>query len=215
MTREELAERLAVVVITDPDCGPERQVVSVVRTALQGGASAIQLRMKEGSAREMAELGRVLRDDTRQAGALLFVNDRLDVALAIGADGVHLGADDLPVAAARAITPEGFLIGRSVDAAAEVQDALAQGPDYLGAGPVFPTGSKDDAGPVMGVAGLESVVRAAGAVPVVGIGGIDIGRAGEVAGAGAAGVAVIGAVMRAPDPRTAAEGLLRGVRGGR
>lgn len=215
MTPEELAERLALIVITDPDCGADRQVVNVVRAALQGGAPAIQLRVKNGTARGMADLGRVLRDDTREAGALLFVNDRLDVALAIGADGVHLGADDLPVEAARRIVPEGFLIGRSVDAAAEVEAALAEGPDYLGAGPVYPTGSKDDAGPVMGVSGLEQVVRAAGRVPVVGIGGIDIARAGEVAGAGAAGVAVIGAVMRAPDPRLAAEGLLRGVHGGR
>lgn len=215
MTPEELAERLALIVVTDPDCGAGRQMVAVVRAALQGGAPAIQLRMKDGSAREMAELGEVLREDTREAGALFFVNDRLDVALAVGADGVHLGTDDLPVAAARAIAPEGFLIGRSVDAATEVDAALAEGADYLGVGPVYATGSKDDAGPVMGLDGLAGVVRAAGRLPVVGIGGIDIARAGDVAGAGAAGVAVIGAVMRAPDPRVAVEGLLRGVRGGR
>ena len=189
MTPDELAHQLALIVITDPDCGSDRAVVGVVRAALQGGAPAIQLRMKDGPAREMAAIGQVIRADTREAGALLFVNDRVDVALAIEADGVHLGADDLPVAAARSIVPEGFIIGRSVDSADEVNAALAEGPDYLGAGPVYPTGSKDDAGPVMGVSGLEQVVRAAGRVPVVGIGGIDASNAASVARAAEEGAA--------------------------
>lgn len=206
-----LADRLRLIVVTDPDCGAGREVVQVARLALAAGAPALQLRWKDGSAREMAELGRRLREDTHRSGALLFVNDRLDVALAIGADGAHVGNEDLPLPAARRIAPPGFLLGRSVDRVEEVAAAVAEGADYLGAGPVFPTGSKLDAGPVMGVEGIAAVVRSARGVPVVGIGGIDVTGAAAVVRAGAAGVAVIGAVMRAPDPRAAVEGLLAAV----
>lgn len=206
-----LADRLRLIVVTDPDCGAGREVVQVARLALAAGAPALQLRWKDGSAREMAELGRRLREDTHRSGALLFVNDRLDVALAIGADGAHVGNEDLPLPAARRIAPPGFLLGRSVDRVEEVAAAVAEGADYLGAGPVFPTGSKLDAGPVMGVEGIAVVVRSARGVPVVGIGGIDVTGAAAVVRAGAAGVAVIGAVMRAPDPRAAVEGLLAAV----
>ena len=206
-----LADRLRLIVVTDPDCGAGREVVQVARLALAAGAPALQLRWKDGSAREMAELGRRLREDTHRSGALLFVNDRLDVALAIGADGAHVGNEDLPLPAARRIAPPGFLLGRSVDQVEEVAAAVAEGADYLGAGPVFPTGSKLDAGPVMGVEGIAAVVRSARGVPVVGIGGIDVTGAAAVVRAGAAGVAVIGAVMRAPDPRAAVEGLLAAV----
>lgn len=209
-----LAERLRLIVVTDPDCGAGREVVDVVREALAGGAPAVQLRWKEGSAREMAALGRRLLEETRRAGALLFVNDRVDVALAIGADGAHVGNDDLPLAAARRIVPSGFLLGRSVDRVEEVDAAVAEGADYLGAGPVYPTGSKLDAGPVMGVEGIRAVVERAGRVPVVGIGGIGVAGARAVGAAGAVGVAVISAVMRAPEPRAVVEGLLDAVRDG-
>lgn len=202
-----LRERLRLIVITDPESGG-REVVEVVRLALEGGAPSVQLRWKDGAAREMAELGRALLVETRRAGALLFVNDRVDVALAIGADGAHVGDDDLPLSAAKRITPPGFLLGRSVDRAEQVAAAAAEGADYIGAGPIYPTGSKADAGPVMGVEGLREVVRQAGEVPVVGIGGIGESGARACAGVGAAGVAVISAVMQAPDPRRAVEGLL-------
>jgi thiamine-phosphate pyrophosphorylase len=109
----DLARRLRLIVVTDPDCGAGRDVVEVVRAALRGGAPAIQLRMKDAAAREMTALARALREETRAAGALLFVNDRVDVALAAGADGAHVGQDDLPVAAARRIAPPGLLIGVS------------------------------------------------------------------------------------------------------
>lgn len=206
----DLAERLRLIVVTDPDCGG-REVVEVVRQALAGGAPAVQLRWKEGTGREMADLGRLLAEETRRAGALLFVNDRVDVALAIGADGAHVGNDDLPLAAARRIVPPGFLLGRSVDRVEDVDAALAEGADYLGAGPVYPTGSKLDVGPVMGVEGIQAVSQRAGSVPVVGIGGIGVAGARAVVGAGAAGVAVISAVMRASDPRRAVEVLLEAI----
>lgn len=213
MSPSDLREKLSLIVVTDPDCGLGRRVVEVVRCALAGGAPSIQLRAKDASAREMAELGRELLIETRRSGALLFVNDRVDVALAIGADGAHVGDHDLPVAAARRIVPAGFILGRSVDRVEEVPAAITEGADYLGAGPVYPTGSKLDTGPAMGLAELVKVSEAAGAVPVVGIGGIDRSNAAAVTGAGAVGVAVIGAVMRADNPEGAAAALLRVVRG--
>lgn len=205
----DLRERLGLIVVTDPDCGPGRTVLDVVRSALRGGAPAIQLRMKDAPAREMAELARALLAQTRAAGALLFVNDRVDVALAVGADGAHVGQDDLPAAATRAIAPPGFLLGVSAETAALARAAQADGADYVGVGPVYATGSKADAGDAVGV---ERITDVAGAVriPVVGIGGITVQNAPPVLQAGAAGVAVISAVMRAADPEAATRALLAG-----
>ncbi|WP_420124936.1 thiamine phosphate synthase [Longimicrobium sp.] len=202
-------DRLRLIVVTDPDCGDGRTVASVVRAALRGGAPAIQLRMKDATAREMAEVARALLAETRAAGALLFINDRVDVALAVGADGAHVGQDDLPVAAARRIAPPGFLLGVSAETPELARAAEADGADYVGVGPVYVTGSKADAGDAVGaerIARVAAVMR----IPVVGIGGITIGNAPPVFHAGAAGVAVISAVMRAADPETAARALMRG-----
>jgi thiamine-phosphate pyrophosphorylase len=203
-----LADRLRLIVVTDPECGGGRTVPEVVRAALRGGAPAIQLRGKEMAAREMAELARALLAETRAAGALLFVNDRVDVALAVGADGAHVGQDDLPAAAARRIAPPGFLLGVSAETAELAREAERDGADYVGTGPVYPTGSKADAGEAVGVGRVAEVAAAVG-IPVVGIGGIDAANAAAVVGAGAAGVAVISAVMRAPDPEAAVRALLR------
>ena len=146
-----LAKRLRLIVVTDPECGAGRSVVDVVRAALRGGAPAIQLRMKDAPAREMAALAGALLVETRRAGALLFVNDRVDVALAAGADGAHVGQDDLPVAAARRIVPPGFLLGVSAETAELARKAEADGADYVGVGPIYATGSKADAGDAVGV----------------------------------------------------------------
>jgi thiamine-phosphate pyrophosphorylase len=202
-----LAERLRLIVLTDPDCGAGRDVADVVRAALRGGAPAIQLRMKDASARETAALARALLAETRAAGALLFVNDRVDVALAVGADGAHVGQDDLPAAAARAITPPGFLIGVSAETVDLALQAQADGADYVGVGPVYATGSKADAGEAVGLERIGEVAAAV-RIPVVGIGGIAVGNAAGVIHAGAAGVAVISAVMRAGDPEAAVRALL-------
>ncbi len=201
-----LAERLRLIVVTDPDCAG-RSVVDVVRAALRGGAPAIQLRMKDAPAREMADAARVLLAETRAAGALLFVNDRVDVALAVGADGAHVGQDDLPVAAARAIVPWSFLIGVSAETDLLARQAERDGASYVGVGPIHATGSKADAGDAVGperITEVAAVVR----IPVVGIGGITTGNAPAVIQAGAAGVAVIRAVTRAPDPEAAVRALL-------
>jgi len=146
----------------------------------------------------MAEMARTLAPIVQDAGALLFVNDRLDVAMAAGADGVHLGPDDLPVAAARRVAPAGFLIGASTDDPAEAQRLVSAGADYIGCGAVYQTSTKADAGHAIGPEGLRRVVDAVD-VPVVGIGGVTPERAAEVAGTGAAGAAAIGALMRADD----------------
>ncbi|MFL5538558.1 MAG: thiamine phosphate synthase [Longimicrobiaceae bacterium] len=201
---------LRLIVITDPGCGEGREIVDVVRAALRGGAPGIQLRGKEQPAREQVALARALLAETRAAGALLFVNDRLDVALAAGADGVHLGQDDLPVEAARRIVPAAFLVGISAETPELARAAERGGADYVGTGPVYATGSKADAGDAVGC-GRVAAVAAAVRIPVVGIGGIDAANAGEVVAAGAAGVAVISAVMRAPDPEHATRELLRAV----
>lgn len=203
----ELRDKLRLIVVTDPECGTGRTVLDVVRAALRGGAPAVQLRMKDASAREMADAARALLAETRAAGALLFVNDRVDVALAVGADGAHVGQDDLPARAARAIAPKGFLIGVSAETPELARAAQADGADYVGVGPVYATGSKTDAGDAVGAERIAQVAAAV-RIPVVGIGGITITSAAPVLHAGAAGIAVISAVMRADDPRAAVRALL-------
>ena len=198
---------LRLIVITDVALAAPRAVTDVVAAALRAGAPAVQLRMKDVPARELAEAARALRAQTRQTGALLFVNDRLDVALAAAADGVHLGPDDLPVAAARAAAPAGFLIGCSADSPEVAARAARDGADYIGCGAVFGTSSKDVGGERIGVARLDQVARSVD-VPVVAIGGVTAANVGEVAATAASGVAVIGAVMGAADPEAAARALL-------
>jgi thiamine-phosphate pyrophosphorylase len=202
-----LAERLRLIVVTDADCGG-RDLVDVVRAALRGGAPAIQLRMKDGAARDMVEMAQALLAETRLAGALLFVNDRVDVAVIAGADGAHVGQDDLPVSAARRVSAPGFLLGVSAESVELALQAEVEGADYVGVGPVYVTGSKADAGEPIGL-GRIAEVAAAVKIPVVGIGGIAVGNARAVVESGAAGVAVISAVMRADDPESATRELLR------
>ena len=193
-----LAERLRLIVVTDTGLAAPRSVQDVVAEALQAGAPAVQLRDKRAPARELLRLGRTLGALTHEAGALFFVNDRLDVALALGADGVHVGPEDLPVAAVRAAAPKGFLIGCSADDAEVAARAVADGADYIGCGTVFRTSTKADAGSPIGTKGLDRVARSV-SVPVVGIGGITPDRMREVAATAAAGVALVGAVMGARD----------------
>lgn len=202
-----LADRLRLIVVTDADCGG-RDLVDVVRAALRGGAPAIQLRMKDGAARDMVEMAQALLAETRPAGALLFVNDRVDVAVIAGADGAHVGQDDLPVGAARRVSPPGFLLGVSAESVELALQAQAEGADYVGVGPVYATGSKADAGEPIGLQRIAEVAAAV-RIPVVGIGGIAVGNARAVVESGAAGVAVISAVMRADDPESATRELLR------
>ena len=207
MKQDDLAARLRLIVITDAALARPRGLIEVVRAAVAAGAPAIQLRDKAAGARELAETGRVLLPIVREAGALFFVNDRLDVAIAIGADGVHVGPEDLSVGAVRrAVTGAPgtrlgapFMVGASTDDPDRARWLAEAGADYIGCGTVYATTTKADAGPVIGIEGLKRVVEAVD-VPVVGIGGIDAGRSAEIASrTHASGVAVVGAVMRAKD----------------
>ena len=209
-----LAARLRLTVITDEALARPRALSEVVREALAAGAPTIQLRLKGATARELLETAHTLMPMVRSAGALFIVNDRLDVALAAGADGVHLGPDDPPVLDARAVAADAlgavadaFIVGYSVDTADGAVRAEAEGADYLGVGAVYTTANKSDAGEVIGLEGLRNVVEAV-SIPVVAIGGITPERAKAVAETGACGSAAIGAVMGAPDPSEAVRALL-------
>jgi thiamine-phosphate pyrophosphorylase len=200
-------ERIRLIVITDSGMARPRSLEAVVEAAVGAGAPAIQLREKGRSVGELLPVARRLRERCHAAGALFFVNDRVDLALAAGADGVHLGPDDLPVEAVRRWVPSAFLVGYSTDDPDEARAAALAGADYIGCGTVWRTTSKDDAGEAIGPEGLARVARAVD-VPVVGIGGITAKRARLLAGTGAAGAAVIGAVMKAQDPAAAVRELL-------
>ena len=198
-----LRRQLSLMVVTDPRA--TGGLIEAARKALGAGAPAIQLRWKGATARQLFEAAEALKQVA--AGALFIVNDRLDVALAAGADGVHLGDDDIPLEVARGIAPPPFVIGKSVDTVDEAVAAARAGADYLGAGPVYGTTSKADTGPVMGLDLLAEICSAVDA-PVVGIGGIGIGGAAPVVGAGAAGAAVLGSIMFSDDPAAATRALL-------
>ena len=175
-----------------------------VEAALAGGVDVVQLRDKDASDDELVEAGRRFRRLTREAGALLVVNDRPDLAVACDADGVHVGQDDLPVAAARAIVGPERLVGLSTHSPEQIR--AAAGADYLGVGPVFATPTKPGREPV----GLELVREAARSamVPWFAIGGIDLETVAQVLAAGATRIAVVRAIADAPDPRAAAAALI-------
>jgi thiamine-phosphate pyrophosphorylase len=194
-------------VITDEALGGGRSHEEQARAALEGGAGVIQLRDKTASSRRLSEAAAAIGKLCRDAGALLIVNDRVDIALAAGADGVHVGPDDLPVAVVRRLMP-GRIVGASAGTVAEAIAAQRDGADYLGVGAVYEArGSKADAGAPVGVERVAAV-RAAVALPIVGIGGIKADNAAAVIGAGADGVAVITGVVAAPDIAAAARDLL-------
>ncbi|MBM3317831.1 MAG: thiamine phosphate synthase [Candidatus Eisenbacteria bacterium] len=198
--------RLHVLVGSAPGGGGA--VEDLARLALRGGADVIQLREKRRTTRERIAAALALSRLCREAGARLVVNDRLDIAIAADAGGVHLGIEDLPISVARALLGPDRLIGASARTAREAEAAMWAGADYIGAGPVYATGSKADAGDPIGVGGLAEIAAAV-EIPVVAIGGITVERVGELLGAGAWGIALIEAVAQAPDP----EGMVRLLRG--
>ncbi|MCG0278758.1 MAG: thiamine phosphate synthase [Thermanaeromonas sp.] len=195
-------------VITSSELSRGRETLEVVQAALAGGATIIQLREKNWPARKLVEVGREIRKLTKEAGAGFIVNDRLDIALALEADGVHIGQEDLPVDVARRLLGPGKILGVSVGSVEEAKEAVAQGADYLGVGSIFATASKTDAGPPVGVELIRQIKKEVN-VPVVGIGGINLSNAAQVIEAGADGVAVISAVVSAEDIKSAARSLLK------
>ena len=181
-------------VITDEAIAGGLTHAEIARRAITGGADVIQLRDKACGCRELYRIGRVLRTITMKTGTLFIVNDRLDVALACGADGVHLGQDDMRVGVARQIAPPGFIIGISVGTVDEAVRAEQEGADYIAVSPVFSTSSKNDAGPGRGLDVVREIRRSV-SVPVIAIGGINLDNVREVIAAGANGVAVISVVV--------------------
>lgn len=200
---------LTLYLVADSDACGERGVVDTVRAAVQGGVTTVQLRDHRATTRQLYETARELRAVLEGSGVSLLVDDRLDVAMAVGADGVHLGQRDLPAEAAREIAGPEFVIGWSVTNLVEAATAAAFAPgtiDYLGVGPVFPTSTKVDAAPPMGVEALRATC-AVSVVPCVAIGGIMRDRLSELAGSGIAGIAVVSAICSAQDPRVASAEL--------
>lgn len=200
-----LRRALAVYLVADPDRA-SRDLVGDVTAAVGAGATAVQLRSKRLADGPFLALAERLLAVCRDRGVLFVVNDRLDVALAVGADGLHVGVADLPLGVARRLGGEGMVLGYSPETDAQAAASGAEGADYVGLGPVFATGSKPDAGEAIGLPTLRRRVRLAG-LPSVGIGGITTENAGDVVDAGADGVAVISAILRAADPTQATRGL--------
>lgn len=187
--------------------------VEAARAAVDGGARVVQLRMKEAPAGEVLAAARRIAEAVR-GRALLLVNDRPDVALLSGADGVHLGDEDLPVPEARRLLGPDLLVGRTCRTLEEVRAAIAEGADHAGFGPVFATRTKPLAVEPRGLGALEEAVRALGA-PLVAIGGIGLERIAEVARAGAACAAVVEAIFGSGDPRENAARLAAAFERGR
>jgi len=198
-----------VYLVTQESLSEGRTTLSVVEAAIAGGVDAVQLREKDRSARERYHVGRKLRTVTREAGVTFVVNDRVDLADAVDADGVHLGDDDLPVSVAREQLGPDALIGRSVSFVDDARRAEKAGADYLGVGAVYATGSKDDIDDDEHEIGPERVgaIAATVDIPVVGIGGVTADNAAPIAEAGADGVAVITAITGAEDPEAATRDL--------
>lgn len=209
MTARSLNDDLRLYLVAGSQDAPNG-LLETVEAALRGGVTAVQLREKSGTDRENFLLAERTRELCKEHDAAFYLNDRLDLALATNADGVHLGVDDLPIPSVRRIAGEGFTIGFSPDSDLGARSSRLEGASYLGVGPIFGTHSKLDAGPAIGLRVLRRRIEIS-ALPVIGIGGIDAENAGSVVRAGAAGVAVMSAILRASDPESAARALREAV----
>ncbi len=193
-------------VILDRAAARGRDLLTILDATLAGGCRLVQLREKEWPSGRLLPMAERLRDRCRAAGATFIVNDRLDLALALGADGVHLGQDDLPPAAARPLLRPGMILGLSTHSLEQARAAQAAGADYVAVGSMFPTGTKPD----FQLVGPELIGKLRGeiSVPLIGIGGITHDNVAQVIRAGADGVAVISAVCGAPNPEAATRRFL-------
>jgi thiamine-phosphate pyrophosphorylase len=198
--------RFDLYVISDATHSSGRSHVEIARAALAGGADALQLRDKTAAAQNLCAAATEIQPMARKVGAVFVVNDRVDVALLTGADGAHVGPDDLPAREARRLLARPAILGVSAGTLEEAKKAVRDGADYLGVGPIFPTRTKPDAGEAIGIDRLAAIVKAV-SIPVVGIGGIDHENVAAVIAAGAAGAAVVAAVVGAADMAVAARAL--------
>ena len=197
----------SIYLVTDDGCLQGRALIDCVREALEGGVTLVQYRAKTASSAEMYAEALQLKALCDSFNVPLIINDRLDIAMAVGAAGVHLGQNDLPCAAARKILGEDYIIGVSAHNPAEAKAALQSGADYLGCGAVFGTATKADV-QKLGTDGLAAICKAKG-LPVVGIGGVTADNYREVRAAGADGAAIVSGILAQPDIRATEELLPR------
>ena len=196
--------------ILDPRFVQRLSLVEALKEAAAGGATLFQYRDKAASGRDLYHHAEELRQAAADVRATFIVNDRCDVALAVDADGVHLGQQDVPLSWAKAIMPPGKLIGLSTHTPEQVREATVGKADYIGFGPIFPTASKADHEPVVGVEGLRGA-RALTSLPMFAIGGITVASAEGIIQAGADGIAVMSAIWAAPDIATAVNVFLESI----
>ena len=194
--------------VTDSDRCGGRSLLDLLRAAVDGGVTCVQVREKTASTRAYIERLSAVQPLLRERGVPLFVNDRIDVALAVEADGIHLGQTDMPLAMAKRIVGDRLLIGISCESVQDAVKAERDGADYVSVSPVFSTPTKTDTAPPLGLDGVRAI-RATVRLPVVAIGGLNPGNASAVVGAGADGICVVSAILGAPDPCQAAALLRR------
>ncbi|WP_319585879.1 thiamine phosphate synthase [uncultured Desulfobulbus sp.] len=202
--------------VTDRGLSQGRTTIDIVRSAISGGVTCVQLREKQGSTREFIAEALAIRAmlDGLETRIPLIINDRIDVAMAIGADGVHLGQTDMHIRDARRLAGSSLFIGISVESVADAFRAEAEGADYIGVSPVFATPTKNDTALPLGLEGIRAI-RAAVSLPLVGIGGIKVENAAEIIRAGADGVAVVSAIVSASCPQSAATALKQRIQSAR
>lgn len=192
--------------VTDRTLTNGRNLIDIVTAAVSGGVSCVQLREKECSTREFMAQAKQLKDFLRPKEVPLIINDRVDIALAVGAEGVHLGQQDMPLRDARRLLGEHIVIGISAESVEDAVNAEKEGADYIGISPVFSTDTKTDIATPLGLRGVEEI-RSLVEVPLVGIGGINLSNCNDVINAGAHGIAVVSAIIAAECPETAARNL--------
>lgn len=197
----------SIYLVTDDGCLQGKALLDCVREALEGGVTLVQYRAKTASSAEMYAEALQLKALCDSFKVPLIINDRLDIAMAVGAAGVHLGQDDLPSAAARKLLGEDYLIGVSAHNPAEAKAALQSGADYLGCGAVFGTATKADV-KKLGTEGLTAICREKG-LPVVGIGGVTADNYREVRAAGADGAAIVSGILPQPDIRATVRAIAK------
>lgn len=192
--------------VTDRSLSRGRSTLEIVGAAIAGGVTCVQLREKNCSTLEFIQEALAVRDLLAAANIPLIINDRLDVALAVAAEGVHLGQTDMPLKMARDIAGAAMLVGISAESVADAMAAALGGADYIGVSPIYDTPTKTDTAPSLGLSGLETIRRAVD-IPLVGIGGLNQDNAAAVISHGADGVAVVSAIVSADDPQSAARQL--------
>ena len=202
---------LSLYLVADLEFAAGRDLAYLAGEAVLGGVTIVQLRAKALETSEFLDLATRMAAALKKRSVPLIINDRVDIAMACGADGVHLGQDDMPIDKARRLLGRSMIIGISVNTLKEAREAERLGADYIGLGPVYATATKDTELPVLGLESIRRIQEKIG-IPIIAIGGINAGNAAEVMKAGAAGIAVVSAILGAPDARKAASELKKKVR---